>query len=79
MMIEELDVVVLTVDIAEHNLAAGDVGTVVLVHGDHEGYEVEFMTLVGETIAVVTLHTHQVRAIAADEIAHVRRLESASA
>jgi hypothetical protein len=52
-MIQELEQVVLTVDLLEHGLKLGDVGTVVLVHGA-EGYEVEFMTLDGETIAVVT-------------------------
>ncbi len=76
-MIEELDVVVLTVDITEHNLAAGDVGTVVLVHGDHEGYEVEFMTLDGETVAIISAYPSQIRPIKTGEIAHVRMLESA--
>jgi hypothetical protein len=33
---------------------------------------VEFMTLAGKTIAVVTLLANQVRQIAKDEIAHVR-------
>ncbi|MCC7447508.1 MAG: DUF4926 domain-containing protein, partial [Anaerolineae bacterium] len=50
-MIEELDSVVLTVDLPEHSLVAGDIGTVVLVHGKGEGYEVEFVTLDGQTIA----------------------------
>lgn len=78
-MMQELDQVVLTENITEHHLEAGDMRTVVLTHENGAGYMLEFMTVDGETIAVVTLHTHQVRAIAADEIAHVRRLESASA
>jgi hypothetical protein len=52
-MIQELEQVLLTVDLLEHGLKRGDVGTVVLVHGA-VGNEVEFMTLDGETIAVVT-------------------------
>jgi len=44
--------------------------TVVLVHDEGKGYEVEFMTLDGETIAVVTLRAVQVRAVQYDEIAH---------
>ena len=54
-MIDELDEVVLTCDLPDHGLAAGDIGTVVLVHDEGKGYEVEFMTLDGETIAVATL------------------------
>lgn len=75
-MIAELDNVVLTVDVPEHRLREGDVGTVVLVH-DGDGYEVEFMTLDGETVAVVSLTSAQVRPIARGEIAHVRAVEAA--
>lgn len=38
-MIAELDRVVLTADLPEHSLRAGDLGTVVLVHRGGEGYE----------------------------------------
>lgn len=51
-MIAELDSVVLTVDLPAHHLRKGDIGTVVLTHGDR-GYEVEFVTPDGKTIAVV--------------------------
>jgi hypothetical protein len=71
-MIRELDEVVLTCDLPEHKLTAGDIGTVVLVYGDGRGYEVEFMMLDGETIAVTTLRADQVRQAHADEIAHAR-------
>ncbi len=76
-MIQELDRVVLTGDISEHDLRAGDVGTVVLVHGDGEGYEVEFVALDGETVAVVSVFAAQVRPIQRHEIAHARRIEAA--
>jgi len=72
-LIHELDNVVLTVDLPEHRLRQGDVGTVVLVHGDR-GYEVEFMTLTGETLAVVSLDASRVRPIGAREIAHARQV-----
>jgi len=74
-MIRELDTVVLTTDLPEYGLMAGDVGTVVLVHRGSTGYEVEFMTMDGETIAVISLHVSQVRPIGRREIAHVRSLE----
>jgi hypothetical protein len=76
-MIQELERVVLTEDLPEHNLKAGDVGTVVLVHKDSQGYEVEFVALNGETIAVVSVYASQVRPVRRGEIAHVRELESA--
>ncbi len=70
-MIRELDSVVLTVDLPEHRLKKGDVGTVVLLH-DGSGYEVEFMTLGGETLTVVSLSKEQVRPVGSREIAQAR-------
>ena len=40
-MIEDLDCVVLTRDIPEKKLKAGDVGTVVMVFNDGEAFDVE--------------------------------------
>jgi hypothetical protein len=71
-MIRELDRVVLTTDLPEHNLKSGDIGTVVLVHQDNRGYEVEFVTLTGETVAVVSLFPSQLRSIGQREIAQAR-------
>ena len=74
-MIEELNQVVLTLDLPEHGLVRGDIGTVVLLHGE-EGYEVEFVALDGETIAVASLSTSQVRPIGPREIAQARAIEA---
>jgi len=76
-MINELDSVVLKADLPDHGLKSGDIGTVVLVHRDHMGYEVEFITLDGETIAVVSVLATQVRPVGPKEIAHARELEYA--
>lgn len=76
-MINELDSVILTCDLPEHSLNSGDIGTVVLVHRDNKGYEVEFVSLDGETIAVVTLFPNQVRSVKAGEIAHARSFVAA--
>ena len=76
LMVEGLEDVILTCDLAEHGLALGDIGTVVLVHKKRKAYEVEFTTLSGETIAIVTLKAGQVRASKAREIAHVRDLNA---
>lgn len=76
-MINELDDVILTRDLPEHGLSAGDIGTVVLVHRKEAGYEVEFTALDGETIAVLTLMADHVRPANSGEIAHVRSLATA--
>ena len=74
MTIREHDLVVLTADIPEENLEQGDVGTIVLVHRADAGFEVEFATLAGETLAVVTVAADAVRPVGDKEIAHVRRV-----
>jgi hypothetical protein len=71
-MIEDLDRVVLTRDIPEKKLKAGDVGTVVMVYKDGEAFEVEFMTLDGDTFALATLLAADVRKAREAEIAHAR-------
>jgi len=76
-MINELDDIILTCDLPEHGLSAGDIGTVVLVHRRAAGYEVEFTSLDGDTIAVVTLMANQVRPTQGGEIAHVRAMATA--
>lgn len=70
-MIKELDTVVLTEDLPEHGLKRGDVGTAVLIHAAG-GYEVEFMTLDGHTLTVVSLFSDQVRPVGRREIAQAR-------
>lgn len=75
-MISELERVVLTADLSEHRLEQGDVGTVVLVHGEGKGYEVEFASLSGETVAVISVTADQVRRVRKGEIAHVRMVKA---
>jgi hypothetical protein len=73
-MIKELDPVVLTKALPEHGLQMGDVGWVVMIHAAGAGYEVEFVTLTGETVSVVTVSAEGVREARSTEIAHARRV-----
>ena len=73
-MIKEHDRIVLLKDLPEDGLQAGDVGTVVHIHRQGEAFEVEFMTLDGGTVAVITLLSSQVRAVSKRDITHVREL-----
>jgi hypothetical protein len=71
-MIQELDRVVLTRSLKALGLKTGDIGTVVLVHDGGRGFEVEFVTLGGDTVAVTTLSADDVRPVGRHEIAHAR-------
>jgi hypothetical protein len=77
MKIKEHDCVVLTKNLPEENLEAGDVGTVVHIHRDGLAYEVEFVTLAGRTVAVATVEASDVRPVGKRDISHVRELETA--
>jgi hypothetical protein len=73
-MINELDTIVLTVDLPPYRLRTGDIGAMVLVAPDRAAFEVEFVSLSGDTIALVSLAPSQVRAVKSDEIASARVL-----
>ena len=73
-MIKEHNRIVLLKDLPEDGLQAGDVGTVIHIHRQGEAFEIEFMTLDGGTVAVITLLSSQIRAVSKRDIAHVREL-----
>jgi len=72
--IKEFDRVILTIDLPKSGLKSGDIGNVVAIYNHGEGYEVEFMTFDGKTVAVETLLRTQIRRISQHEITHVREL-----
>ena len=75
-MIKEHDRIALKTNLPAQKLKAGDVGTVIHVYQKGAAFEVEFLTLHGETVAVVTLDASQVRSIQKREIAHARLLKA---
>ncbi|MCI0694249.1 DUF4926 domain-containing protein [candidate division KSB1 bacterium] len=70
--------VILIEDLPEENLLAGDMGTIVECHpatDDYpEGYEVEFFSADGETLAVVSVPATALRAATRKDMLHVREL-----
>ena len=76
-MISEHDRVVLEVYLLKEGLEAGDVGTVVHVYRAGRAFEVEFVTLEGDTALVATLEAEQVRPVRHHEITHARQLARA--
>jgi hypothetical protein len=73
-MMQELERVVLQRDVPDFGLAVGDVGTIVHAYADGLAFEVEFVALSGETVAVVTVPVDAVRAIRPREIANARKV-----
>lgn len=76
-MIKEHDCIVLTSNLPTDGLLSGDVGTVIHVHRGGAAYEVEFATLTGKTVAVVTVLPSQCRPVGHRDINHVRELHAA--
>ncbi len=74
---KELERVALTEDLPEHGLKIGDIGMILHIYADHKGYEVEFVTLNGELIALVSVYPSQIRQLEQDEIASARRVKTA--
>lgn len=75
-MIKEHDRVVLETPVPSEGLEAGDVGTVVHLYRDGEADEVEFATLDGHTVSIVTLEIGQVRAVTRRDLTHTRELQT---
>jgi len=76
-MMKEHDRLVLTGDLPEEGLKAGDVGTVAHVHRGGEAFEVEFVALDGHAVAVATVRASHVRAVTPRDIAPARHREIA--
>lgn len=76
-MTRELETVVLTRDLPEYGLSCGDIGVIVHCYKGNMAFEVEFVTGNGETVAVATLESKDVRPMYSNEIFHAREIEAA--
>lgn len=74
MRFELLDSVVLAKDLPELGLCEGDLGGVVELY-EPNGIEVEFVRASGETQALVTLTSADVRPVAEGDLPSVRQVE----
>jgi hypothetical protein len=74
-MFKEHDRIVLTSDIPQEGLETGDVGTIVHIHQHGEAFEVEFLTLDGDTAAIATVLASQARPVSNRDITHARQME----
>lgn len=64
--------IVLTNNLPEHDLKAGDVGVIVHIYPNAVAYEVEFFTLDGHTVDVITVEANQIRAVNPRDVLHAR-------
>jgi len=76
MNIKLLDTVVLQKSLVDKGLCKGDIGAVVEIY-EPDGLEVEFVTGSGQTQALVTLKSSDVRLISNNDILAVRSLNAA--
>ena len=60
---DEPELAVLNENAREPGLEAWNPGAVVLVHGEGEGYDVEFAAMAGAIAAVVSLLPHEARPV----------------
>jgi hypothetical protein len=78
MSLKLLERAVLTEDLPEAGLCAGDIGVVVEHYSANgetpEGYELEFLSAGGDTIAVVSVPASAVRGVRDREVLAVREL-----
>ena len=73
-MLAEHDRIVLTDDIADTDLEAGGVETIVHIYPNGEAFEVESLALDGHTTALATVLPSQVRPVARTDITHTREI-----
>jgi hypothetical protein len=73
-MLKEHERAVLTIDLPDYGLKIGDVGTIVHIYSDEMAYEIEFFTLDGHRLDVVTVEISQVRPIKRNDVLHVREM-----
>lgn len=71
----ELETIVLSHDIPEHGLQAGDIGVIVHLRND-DNFQVEFVSGEGDTVALLDLSLNDIRPMAPKEILHARKISA---
>jgi ATP-dependent exoDNAse (exonuclease V) alpha subunit len=70
-----LDTIIITVNIPDHRVLAGDIGTVVEIYTKpHLAFDVEFVNPDGSTRALLTLAPEQVRPLSSADVLTTRQL-----
>ncbi|MHB1267931.1 MAG: DUF4926 domain-containing protein, partial [Acidithiobacillus ferriphilus] len=64
-MMQKLEPVILLKDYPDQGLVKGDMGAVVMAHAGGKAFEVEFVTLAGDALGVLTLTADEMRPVSA--------------
>ncbi|WP_225981870.1 MULTISPECIES: DUF4926 domain-containing protein [Acidithiobacillus] len=67
-----MDIVILLKNRPNEDLVKGDVGSVVFIDEGGKAFEVEFTTLAGDPLGVLTLAEDEIRPVSARDVPHVR-------
>lgn len=73
-MIAELDRAILLIDMPEHGLETGDIGTVVHIYSEQQACELEFFTVDDQTVNIVTVEAKYLRPVSDRDMLHARRM-----
>ncbi len=71
-MIKELNTATIIDDHSNEGLVKSGMGSVIMIHDGGKVFEVEFVTLTGDTLGVLTLTTDEIGPISAHDVPHVR-------
>ena len=69
---QQLNIVIVLKNRPNEGLVKGDVGSLVFIHEDGKAFEVEFTTLAGDPLGVLTLAEDEIRPVSARDVPHVR-------
>lgn len=75
-MFKEHERIILTQDIPQEGLKTGDVGTIVHIYPQGVAFEVEFVSLTGDTAAMATVPVAHLRAVTSQDMTHARLMEA---
>lgn len=71
-VIQQLGIVILVKNRPNEGRVKGDVGSVVYIHEGGKTFEVEFTTLTGNPLGVLTLAEDDIRPVSARDVPNVR-------
>ena len=75
-MINEHEQAILTTILPDSSLLPGDIGTVVHIYEGNSAYEIEFFTVDGQTLDVVTVEATHVRPVDSHAVFHDHQISA---
>ena len=73
-MIKKNDKVMLNMNMPQHKLLKGALGTVIFIHNKGEEFDIEFRNIIGELLAVIRLMKPQFQKLNIIQIPQIKKL-----